>query len=387
MVDVRDEATAGTEIPAAEPVTADPDQPEATALKEPPRKSLPREETLPKQPNPPAPAKRSTPWGGLVGGVLAAGIGYGVAQVVPNGWPIQDTAAIEAQLAAQAKEIAALKADLAGLPAVDPSFGDRIAALESAPLPPDADLSPLTGQLAAIDTRLAAIESLPMDGSAASPAALAAQAEALRALQQEVQALKASPGSGDAGLLADEAEARLKEAEAQALALKTEAEAIAKAATSRAALGRMQAALDSGLPYGAALDQIGVEVPAVLKDHAAAGLPTLGALQSAFPDAARAALDAALRANMGESWTERVGSFLRTQTGVRSLTPREGADPDAVLSRASAAVDAGDLPTALTEIAALPEVAQTELAAWRALAEQRLAGAAAIADLASTISQ
>ena len=82
----------------------------------------------------------------------------------------------------------------------------------------------------------------------------------------------------------------------------------------------------------------------------------------AFPTAARAGLEAALRADMGSSWTERATNFLRAQTGARSLDPREGDDPDAILSRAEAAVSAGDLATALTEIAALPEPAQTAMA-------------------------
>ncbi|MBV5276525.1 hypothetical protein JZU56_01410, partial [bacterium] len=68
--------------------------------------------------------------------------------------------------------------------------------------------------------------------------------------------------------------------------------------------------------------------------------PSAQALQASFPDSARTALEAALRANMGESWSERVGNFLRTQVGVRSLTPRDGPDPDAILSRAEAALTA-----------------------------------------------
>jgi len=119
----------------------------------------------------------------------------------------------------------------------------------------------------------------------------------------------------------------------------------------------------------------------VLTDNATAGLPSLQALQASFPDSARTALEAALRANMGESWSERVGNFLRTQVGVRSLTPRDGPDPDAILSRAEAALSAGDVAQALAEIATLPTPAQDALSTWRTQAQLRLDAQAALAAL------
>jgi hypothetical protein len=123
----------------------------------------------------------------------------------------------------------------------------------------------------------------------------------------------------------------------------------------------------------------------VLADAAATGVPTLPDLQRAFPDAARAALDAALKADMGEGWADRVAAYLRTQTGARSLKPLEGNDPDAILSRAEAALDAGQVGTALTEIVALPEAAQPALADWSAAAAQREAATAAVAALTTAM--
>ncbi|NCM97487.1 MAG: hypothetical protein GW948_09390, partial [Rhodobacterales bacterium] len=115
--------------------------------------------------------------------------------------------------------------------------------------------------------------------------------------------------------------------------------------------------------------------------------PTLAALQAAFPEAARAALDAALRADMGTSLTQRMTAFLRTQTGARSLTPREGTDPDAVLSRAEAALLGGDLAGAQAEIGALPPEAQAAMADWQALAERRLAATDALAALVAAMAK
>ncbi len=254
-----------------------------------------------------------------------------------------DTSALEARIAGQAEESKALKAELqrlAAREAPDATLAGRIDGLEQAiASAAPADTAEMTARLAELEGRLAAIEAMPTDGSGASPAALAA-------LQAEVAAMKGTGAAlgQDLTKLAADAEARLAEAEAQAAAMKAEAEEIARKATAAAALGRLQAALESGGPFAAALTDLGtVEVPAVLRDGAETGLPTLASLTASFPDAARAALDAALRANMGESWSERVGTFLRNQTGARSLTPREGTDPDAVLSRAEAALVAGDL--------------------------------------------
>ena len=121
--------------------------------------------------------------------------------------------------------------------------------------------------------------------------------------------------------------------------------------------------------------------------NAQGGLPSLQVLRQGFPDAARAALDASLRASKGDTWTERVSVFLRGQTGTRSLIPREGTDPDAVLSRAEAAVTAGDLALALTELAALPDAGKAAMADWLGLAAQRQDAVAAVQALTTALGQ
>lgn len=84
---------------------------------------------------------------------------------------------------------------------------------------------------------------------------------------------------------------------------------------------------------------------------------------------------------------ERLTAFLQAQTGARSLAPREGDGPDAVLSRAGAALDAGNLQAALTEMDALPEPGQVAMADWRRLADIRLAASAAAAELSATLGE
>ena len=73
----------------------------------------------------------------------------------------------------------------------------------------------------------------------------------------------------------------------------------------------------------------------------------------------------------------RMQAFLQTQLGTRSLEPREGDSADAVLSRAEAALKAGDLDTVLAEIDTLPEASKPAFAEWRALTETRAAALAA----------
>jgi hypothetical protein len=361
-------ATDPGDLEAKPQILPDP-APEAAEVQAKPQKPIPRRGGL---------------VGGILGGAIAAAAGFGVAQYVPDGWPLADTTALQAALTAQQTETAALKAQLADLaqkPAVDPALQDRVAALETRP----SQLADLDARIVALETKLAAIEALPLADGAVSAATVAAQDSAIKLLQGQIQALQTA-GPADVAALNAEAEARLKEAEAMAAAMKADAENIAKMGEARAAVGRLQAALDIGAPYANLLPVLG-DVPAVLTDNAETGLPTLAALQAAYPAAARMALEAALRANMGESWTERATSFLRSQTGARSLTPQEGNDPDAILSRSEAALGTGDIAAALTEIAALPTEAQAAMADWRALAEKRLAGVEAVAALAATLGE
>lgn len=315
--------------------------------------------------------------GALLGGALAAMLGFGLAQFVPGGWPFPDPTALEARLAAQDGVIAALKAEVAAIGAkpADSDLEQRIAAIEAA-VPATPDIAPLDARLSALEAEFAALATAPGGDSRA----------ALAALRAEVERLKTT-GSGNVAALTAEAEARMKEAETQATRLKAEAEALASDAKLQAALGRVQAALDSGAPYGSALQDLGADVPAVLLGSAETGLPTLADLQDGFSGAARLALEASLTENMGESWSERVAAFLRSQTGARSLTPREGNDPDAILSRAEAALAAGEVTLALTEVATLPKVGQDAMTVWRTAAELRLAAEAAIAALVQRLGE
>jgi hypothetical protein len=331
----------------------------------------------PLPPSRPASARGGSAFVGMVlGGVIAAGAGFGLARLMPDLMPMAGEADLSETVAAQGAEIAALKGELAARPDLEDVVA-RLAALEAAPTP--ASAAEIEAKVSALDAAVAELKARPVAEGAADPALAAAVA----ALQEQVSALGAG-GSVPADVLAavDAAEARLKQTEERAAELAKEAEAAAAAARRAAALDRVTAALDSGAPFAAAMAELGPDLPPVLVQNAATGLPTVADLAEAFPDVARQSLEAALRANMGESWTDRVSNFLRSQTGLRSLGPREGNDPDAVLSRAEAALRAGDVQAAITELAAIPEAGKPALDAWLVMAQTRSDAEAAIAALA-----
>lgn len=326
--------------------------------------------------------------GMVLGGLVAAAAGYGVATYFPLNTATQDGEALALMQSAQKEQtdrLAALETRIARAEAMEP----RLAAVESRPVEAPStpvDLSPLQEAISRIEARLDAIEAMPADGGGGSSAAVAAALEAMRA---EIDALKGQGETAASAMAAAaaEAEARLAEAQAQAEQLKAEAEQTARKALQAAALGRIQAAMESGAPFVSALADLGdADIPKPLADMAASGVPTTATLASRFPDAARAALDASRRATMGDSLTDRLSSFLQTATGSRSLAPREGSDPDAVLSRAEAAVRAGDLTSAMAEISGLPAEGQAALADWMALAQTRLDALSALDSLSAALS-
>jgi hypothetical protein len=255
----------------------------------------------------------------------------------------------------------------------------RLAALENAPSPelpeipdPTSMIGDLSTQIGVLAQRIDALESRPAIASgSADPDTQAALEAALAELDQMRQALDVQRNE-----IAALSDAALQEEEAARLT--------ARGAMQRAALARIQTALDSGTPFAEALTDLrdsGLDVPQPLNEQAGEGVATLAALQASFPDLARDTLRAARQESGGSG----LGGFLETQLGLRSLQPKEGDDPDAVLSRAEAALRTGSLAEALTELDALPDSAAAILTEWRTQAETRLAALAAVQDLAQAL--
>ena len=334
------------------------------------------------EPTPAAVKNRASPVLPVLGGVVAAVLGFGLAQVVPDGWPTGAATTVVADVSAQATRIAALEATVSQLselrqPVVDKQLDARVSALEAAGgEAATPDLDPLLARIDGLETRLAELADLPQ------AAATLDQSELAR-LQASVADLQTNGIPAAALSAANTAfDTKLAEIDTKITKIRAEAETIAKSTANAAAMSQLMAALDSGAPFTAALTGLSdVTLPEVIAANAQSGLPSLQSLRESFPDAARQALDAAFRADSGQGWTDRMTTFLRGQTGARSLSPREGADPDAVLSRAEAALAVADLPAALAELQTLPPEAQTAMSGWLARATVRQDATVALQDL------
>ena len=242
---------------------------------------------------------------------------------------------------------------------------ERIAALETAEPPamevPEVDFSPIETQLAEIQERIVALEERPV---VSVPEGV--DADAVAAYTAELEALKASAETQRSEIAALLNNAKtVEEATAEA----------AKAASAQAAIAKIISAIDAGQPYPDAMASLNAlelgEIDPALAASSDTGVATLSALQSEFPDQARTAL-AAARASGVEEGQQGLGGFLTRALGARSVAPREGNDPDAVLSRAEAAIKGGDLAATLTELDTLPEEAQAAIADWSAAADARV---------------
>ena len=321
-------------------------------------------------------------FGVVLGGLIAGGIGYGAAWYT---LPKVDPAAIDAQ----STEIAELRKSIETLQAFDPeAMIDSTVGARTDAVQRDwtASIAEIATKLDAIDTRIAAVEALPLGGEATVASiteSVQAQSDALRADLAEQEARIQSIASATADQLQ-----QARDAAAADEAAAAEAE---KAAMQRVAIARVQTALEAGTPFADALPDLesvlGVSIPAGLAAPAAEGVATLVTLQDDFPAAARAALDAARRAGVAGETGGTVGGFMSNLFNVRSVAPREGTDVDAILSRAEAAVRDGRVADAIAELDGLPEQAAAQTAAWRELAETRLAAFAALDDLVVTMNQ
>lgn len=326
----------------------------------------------------PQPA-RGGPEAMLLGGVFAGLIGYGMATLFPmfsnNADELTD------QLSAQSDKIAALEAALADQATADLSGIETGLADLNTQVTGQIDglTASVTEQFAGIDERLLEVEKRPSGDGTLSDTALAAYQRELEGLRAELDAQKDDVMSAAAA-----AEADLAAARAEAEELEQQALAMAEAAASRAALNRIATAVETGAPYADALTGLdAATLPTALTDAAESGVATTAQLVADYPAAARAALATARSEGLSDD-ASGLGGFLRSQFDVRSTAPQEGDGPDAVLSRAEAAVKDGRVADALAELAALPEVARADMTDWTARAQARSDVLDAIATLSET---
>jgi uncharacterized protein YukE len=301
---------------------------------------------------------------------------------------LPDPAEIEAQATAAAQdvgtrldqEISALRDTVTGLDGEQTR--QRLARAESA----------VEGQAA----ELAAIKEQISGGAAAAGAQSQETAERIDLYRAEVDGLRAEMGALSDSVaslskriddVAAEADREVESArEVAAKAEQQAATAVGTAAT-EADLAKVRASLAAGLPFAEAAESLAsrpeVSVPEPLLAVADQGVMALPALRDTFPDAAHDAIRASIIAGAGDGVLARSRAFLEAQVASRSLTPRDGPEPDAVLSRMEDRLRHGDLAGTLDEAAALPSEAAAAMSDWLGAVRRRLEAEAALATLES----
>lgn len=371
---------------------------EADRAEEPPAEPEPAPEPAAAAPQPQVVEKKGGFMGPFLGGVVAAGLGFGLCfylvdqGILASGDP-DAFAAERAQITSLEGQISTLQSEIAAMleaGSEDPRVGAVIGSVESV----EAALTQIQGEvgtvqseislqsdiLANLESQMEAIAALPEGTSTADTAAMAALQATLAQQQAENETMQAQLAE-----MAEAAQAEMEEVRAQAGALQSETQAAVDEASNRAAIANISAALENGAPLTASLENLTVDAPEALANVAGNGVETLLDLQRQFPAAARAGLADSLKATVSDDPADRVVAFIRAQVGARSLEPREGDDPDAVLSRAQAAVSSGQLEEALSEISTLPEAGQAAMASWTGAAEARVAALAALNTLAAEL--
>lgn len=302
----------------------------------------------------------------ILGGFVAAVLGFAAAKsqvfdsMLPETWrtaSASDAANLSRQIDEQAAQISGFAERLDSLAAPDlTAVEGAIAEIAGKSEVLASGIETTTADLAAIDVRLTTMEKQPIS-EGVSQGAIDAYERELELLQESVAAQRS------------EIELLLSDARA----MEENAELTAQEALARAALTRVLSAIDSGGPFDAALNDLvavtGIQPAEDLAAVAQSGVTPMIQLQDTFPDASRQALSAA---RLAEPESENsVSAFFRRQLSARSVSPREGSDPDAVLSRAEAALKDGRLNDTLAEIETLPQAAIEAMSEWVALAETR----------------
>lgn len=340
------------------------------------------EETQESEPleNQAEPAKSGGFFPVFLGGIVAAVLGFAVAKsqvfdaVLPETWrtaSASDIADLSRQMDEQATQASDIARQLESLADPDMSeFESAIAELAQNADSISSSIEETNANLAEINTRLTNLEKQPIAESV-SQGAIEAYERELKLLQDSVSAQRS------------EIELLLSDARA----MEENAELTAQEALARAALTRVLSAIDSGGPFDAALSDLvavtGIQPAEELAAVAQRGVTPLIQLQDSFPDASRQALSAARSAEPDSE--NSVSAFFRRQLSARSVSPREGSDPDAVLSRAEAALKDGRLNDALAEIETLPPAAIEAMSEWIVLAESRRSAQNAAESLAQSL--
>ena len=262
----------------------------------------------------------------------------------------------------------------------DPAIAElrrKVEALESRPVSAPADPAPPAPSVAAPNPdQEREISSLRLD--------IATLRNALQSLDQAVSGQR-----DQAKALADAVDKARSEASARGAG---EQKALA-AANASAVIGiaaRLNAALDSDLPFAADLKLLAPlaqndaklgEIVMALQPYAQSGVSSRTTLTATFPAMAKAALADDIA---DDSFGERLMGKIRNLVSLRRVgADVQGDSAEAKLARAEAAVEAGDLGKAVELVKSMPPQTARATAGWLSRAEDYLAAKRAIDQLAA----
>ncbi|OJW19113.1 MAG: hypothetical protein BGO51_27475 [Rhodospirillales bacterium 69-11] len=278
----------------------------------------------------------------------------------------QSTAASDSQLASVDQRLQTLET--------------RLSRLEQRPSGSSVDLGPLTQRVDALEKQGAG----NVDALAKRVSALEQKsgtdpqiASRLDALSSRLDTLAGREKSND-----DDLSRRLDAEAAKVASLESAASKISGLADRASRLARLQAAqaaLSAGQPLGELPN-----APSALSRWSDTAPPTEGALRLAYPAAERAALAASGPDADGKPFLDRVLARAQDLVTIRQGDHVIVGDQAAgVLARARTALDAGDLPAAVSAVDQLQGPARDAMADWLGKAKALLAARAALADLAA----
>ena len=314
----------------------------------------------------------------FLGGLCAGAIGFGIA-ILPDYFNSNDQLG---SLLLDQKEIhdqiISLSETVSELRNIGPSanFSEELDPLRISLSKLSADImvnsSAQEQEITALKERIYLLESRPLNGEVS--------ASVIQSYERELTQIRA-----EIEAIVKKAAGEIEQAQGEAAMLEVAAQAISQENVAASALIGIEAAISNGTGYSTLLEELklilGLNVPEVLSANAQLGVVSLNKLQDEFPKLARVSLQAARREGDGTGF----GAFLKAQLGFRSLFPREGTSPDAVLSRAEASVAAGNLQVALVELIDLPKSGQLVLQDWSKRARARLSVLNALSELTRTM--
>jgi hypothetical protein len=163
---------------------------------------------------------------------------------------------------------------------------------------------------------------------------------------------------------------------ARIASLETQGARSSEAATAALAAAALVDSAQGSRPFAEQLSVVRAAAPALpeiaaLSRLSETGAPSRAALATSFPEAAAAAARKARKPGEHATLGERLAYAASKVVTVRRIEVSDGDGPDALLARAQALLDEGDVVRALRTLDGLPPQARAAMADWRAQAERR----------------